>query len=438
MSVIADRCPAVQVTVVDTNQNRIDAWNSESLPIYEPGLEEIVKRNRGVNLFFSTNIDEAISKADCVFISVNTPTKTSGQGAGKASDLRYLEESARRIAVSGKGHTIVVEKSTLPVRSAETVKAVLKSLGIGKSFEVLSNPEFLAEGSAIKDLLNPDRVLIGGDSIESCLKLAEIYTQWVPNEKILTTNLWSSEMAKLAANAFLAQRVSSINSLSAFCEATGANISEVAHAIGKDTRIGDKFLKSGPGFGGSCFKKDILNLVYLCEYYGLKEVAAYWEQVVIINEWQKNRVAKIVASKLFNTISGKKIAILGFAFKKDTNDCRESPAIVISRSLIDEGANIVVYDPRVSKESVLSEMSSFGSNITSNVTVADDLYSAFCGVDAVVIVTDWDLFKTIDWYKVSEVSRAPAWIFDTRRCIDRSKVESVGLKYWAVGETNCN
>jgi UDPglucose 6-dehydrogenase len=434
MAVIADRCREIEVTVVDLNEDRIAAWNSDNLPVYEPGLDEIVLRNRGKNLHFSSDLGRSIAEADCVFISVNTPTKQTGLGAGKASDLRHLEASARQIARLSQGHTIVVEKSTLPVKSAETVKTVLRSIGKGKTFDVLSNPEFLAEGTAIRDLLNPDRVLIGGESTGAISALAEVYSKWVPWGKIITTNLWSSEMSKLAANAFLAQRVSSINSLSAFCEITGADIDEVSKAIGHDSRIGEKFLKSGPGFGGSCFKKDILNLVYLCESSGLHEVAAYWSQVVIINEWQKQRISRLIVSKLFGTVSQKRIAILGFAFKKDTNDARETPAIRICQDLLIEGAEIVVYDPKVSRETIVSELKNTDPEINLRLLVVDNIIRALNDADAAVFITDWNQFIELDWLKISTIMRHPAWVFDTRGFLESNKILEAGLNYWAVGK----
>jgi UDPglucose 6-dehydrogenase len=367
MAVIADRCPDVQVTVVDINAERIAAWNDADLaqlPMYEPGLDAVVGRARGRNLHFSTAVEEAIAAADMVFISVNTPTKTKGLGAGQASDLKWVEASARTVAKAAQGHTIVVEKSTLPVRTAAVIQEILGSADRAgaaddqqaRTFSVLSNPEFLAEGTAIADLEAPDRVLIGGDEPQAIAALAAIYGQWVPSERILTTNLWSSELSKLTANAFLAQRISSINGIAAFCEATGADVPEVARAIGSDSRIGPKYLQAGPGFGGSCFQKDILNLVYLCRHYGLEEVAAYWEQVVTLNHWQQQRIARLVITRLFGTVSGKPIGVLGFAFKADTNDTRESPAIRICKELLEEGAILQIFDPRVSEQQMAQDL----------------------------------------------------------------------------------
>ena len=357
MAVIADNCPSIKVEVVDINKDRIRKWNDKNLknlPIYEPGLAEIIKRCRGVNLHFSDQVKEKIQNADMIFISVNTPTTKKGLGAGKASDLQWVEESARQVAQYSNGHTIVVEKSTLPVRTAEVIQEILMSAVSDKagndiSFNVLSNPEFLAEGTAIQDLEKPDRVLIGGDNRDAMNALKEIYSNWVPKEKILFTNIWSSELAKLTANAFLAQRISSINSIAALCEATGADVREVSRAIGTDSRIGSKFLDSGPGFGGSCFKKDILNLVYLAEYFGLNEVANFWESVVKLNNWHQNRISELIVKKLFGTVTGKKIVVLGFAFKANTNDTRESAAIQICKDLIDQGAEITIHDPKVNE-----------------------------------------------------------------------------------------
>ena len=433
MAVIADRCPHIRVTVVDANPDRIAAWNSDTLPVYEPGLDAVVRRARGRNLFFSTEIDAAIAGADCVFISVNTPTKTMGEGAGKASDLRFVEACTRQIALAAKGQTLVVEKSTMPVKSAETIKAVLASVGDGKTFDVLSNPEFLAEGTAIADLEKPDRVLIGGERPDAIAALAEVYANWVPRDRILSTNLWSAEMAKLTANAFLAQRVSSINAISAFCEATGADVDEVARAIGTDSRIGAKFLKAGVGFGGSCFKKDILNLVYLCEHHGLAEVAAYWEQVVRLNEWQKRRVARTVIRRLFNTVAGKRIAILGFAFKKDTNDTREAPAISVCAELLEEGAELSVYDPKVPYAKVLADLAG-ARHVPAHLRHASTLAEACAGADAAVILTDWDEFRSVDWRAVASSMRQPAWVFDARNCADHAAIRAAGLNLWAVGK----
>jgi UDPglucose 6-dehydrogenase len=363
MAVIADRCPDIQVTVVDLNSERISAWNDQDLsrlPVYEPGLDAVVGRARTRNLHFTTEVDRAIAEADMVFLSVNTPTKTRGVGAGQASDLRWIEASARQVAAVATGHTIVVEKSTLPVRTAEAVKAILSAAqgdaGGRKTFSVLSNPEFLAEGTAIADLESPDRVLIGGEDPDAIEALASVYGQWVPSDRILRTNLWSSELSKLTANAFLAQRISSINAIASLCEATGADVREVARAIGTDSRIGPKFLQAGPGYGGSCFQKDILNLVYLCRHYGLEEAASYWESVVTLNTWQQQRIARLVVNSLFGTVSGKRIAVLGFAFKADTNDTREAPAIRICRDLIEEGAQLAIVDPKVSAAQITQDL----------------------------------------------------------------------------------
>jgi len=415
MAVVADRCPHIQVTVVDLNAERIGAWNSADLsmlPIYEPGLDEVVGRARGRNLHFTTSVEGAIAAADMVFISVNTPTKTHGVGAGQASDLKWIEASARVLAKAATGHTIVVEKSTLPVRTAQAVKSILEAGPAGKSFSVLSNPEFLAEGTAIRDLENPDRVLIGGESREAIEALAGIYGQWVAPEKILRTNLWSSELSKLTANAFLAQRISSINSIAALCEATGADVREVANAIGADSRIGPKFLKAGPGFGGSCFQKDILNLVYLCRYYGLEDVASYWEQVVTLNSWQQHRISRLVVNRLFGTISGKRIAVLGFAFKADTNDTRESPAIQVCKDLLEEGAMLAIVDPKVREGQIAIDLGKPAGQGEANWQLLGSVEAAAEGADALVLLTEWEQFGQINWPAVVSVMRKPAWLFD--------------------------
>jgi UDPglucose 6-dehydrogenase len=450
MAVIADRCPHIQVTVVDLNQERIAAWNDEDLsrlPVYEPGLDAVVGRARGRNLHFTTSVDEAIANADMVFLSVNTPTKTRGVGAGQASDLRWIEASARQVAASSRGHTIVVEKSTLPVRTAEAVKSILGAAqgdaGGSKTFSVLSNPEFLAEGTAIPDLESPDRVLIGGEDDRAIDALAGIYGQWVPTERILRTNLWSSELSKLTANAFLAQRISSINSVAALCEATGANVREVARAIGTDSRIGPKFLQAGPGYGGSCFQKDILNLVYLCRHYGLEEVAQYWQSVVELNTWQQHRISRLVVNSLFGTVSGKRLAVLGFAFKADTNDTREAPAIRICRDLIEEGAELAIVDPKVEASQISRDLEKPPrSGDASGQPLSGDggwrpvasVEEAAEGADAVLILTEWQQYRSLDWTRIAAGMRRPAWLFDARAVADAAAARAAGLKVWRVGE----
>ena len=437
MAVVADRCPHIQVTVVDLNEERIGAWNSADLsllPIYEPGLDEVVGRARGRNLHFTTSVEGAIATADMVFISVNTPTKTHGVGAGQASDLKWIEASARMLAKAATGHTIVVEKSTLPVRTAQAVKSILEAGPAGKSFAVLSNPEFLAEGSAIRDLENPDRVLIGGESQEAIEALAGIYGHWVAPEKILRTNLWSSELSKLTANAFLAQRISSINSIAALCEATGADVREVANAIGADSRIGPKFLKAGPGFGGSCFQKDILNLVYLCRYYGLEDVASYWEQVVTLNTWQQHRISRLMVNRLFGTISGKRIAVLGFAFKADTNDTRESPAIQVCLDLLEEGACLAIVDPKVREGQISIDLGKPAGQGEGNWQLVDSVEAAAEGADALVLLTEWQQFGQINWPAVAALMRQPAWLFDSRAKADGAAARAAGLNVWTLGE----
>jgi len=439
MAVMAKMCPEIKVTVTDLNERRIAAWNSSNLPIYEPGLQEVVEEARGRNLFFSTDIDAAIRECTIIFVSVATPTKTSGIGAGEAADLTYWELAARRIAsvclaCGEKSPKIIVEKSTVPVKTADAMAAVMAASCKGTDFQVLSNPEFLAEGTAIEDLFKPDRVLVGGPTTEqgnaAVQYLADVYRKWVPNPQVLTTNLWSAELSKLTANAFLAQRISSINSISALCEVTGANVSEVAHAIGVDSRIGSKFLKSSVGFGGSCFQKDILNLVYLCRSFGLPEVADYWHQVIVMNDWQKKRFATNMVSKMFNTVSGKKIAILGFAFKKDTGDTRETPAIDVCKSLLDEKANIAIYDPKVSREQIYSDL---GKESMDTVEIDNDAYIACAGAHAIAILTEWDEFKTLDYQRIYDSMQKPAFIFDGRSLVDIPALEKIGFDCWAVG-----
>ncbi len=417
MAMIALKAPHIEVRVVDMNAARIAAWNSGTLPIYEPGLDDVVRQTRGRNLHFSTDVHGAIREADIIFVAVNTPTKTYGVGAGRAADLRFIESVARTIAQHAKGPKIIVEKSTIPVKTAETIKDILAANSLGHTFEVLSNPEFLAEGTAVADLISPDRVLIGGERTptgEAAIKvLADVYANWVPRDRIITTNLWSSELSKLVANAFLAQRISSINSISALCEATGADVDEVANAIGKDSRIGPKFLKASVGFGGSCFQKDILNLVYLCEHFGLPEVAHYWEAVVKMNDWQKHRFAAKIVRSLFNTVADKRIAVLGFAFKKDTNDTRESAAIAVCRDLLAEQARVVVYDPKVPADEIRTDI--LGKGVENDrLVVVSSAYEAAQGAHALAVVTEWDEFKQLDYGKIFAGMHQPAFVFDGR------------------------
>ncbi|CBY24456.1 unnamed protein product [Oikopleura dioica] len=442
-SVIAFRCPHIKVTVVDINQARIDAWNSESLPIFEPGLEEIVKACRGKNLFFSTDIDTHIKNADLIFISVNTPTKTYGVGKGRAADLKYVEACARRIAEVSRGFKIVVEKSTVPVRSAGSIKTILSyNTNPENSFQVLSNPEFLAEGTAMNDLQNPDRVLIGGEESDlghqAVDTLAAVYANWVPADRIIKTNVWSSELSKLAANAFLAQRISSINAMSAVCEATGANVDEVAYACGSDSRIGPKFLKASVGYGGSCFQKDVLNLVYLCESLNLPECAAYWNQVILMNDYQRRRFASRIISSLFNTVADKKIAILGFAFKKNTGDTRESSTIYVSKYLLDEGAKLHIYDPKVPHKQIITDLShptiSNMDTVEKCVTLHEDVYEACRGAHAVAVCTEWDEFKALDWRRIYGDMLKPAFVFDGRGILPHSHLLSLGFRVEAIGK----
>ena len=451
MSVIALKCPDIKVTVVDLDEARINAWNNENLdnlPVYEPGLAQVVSKSRGKNLFFSTDIDTAIDKAEMIFIAVNTPTKTYGEGKGMAADLKFVELCARQIARVAKNDKIIIEKSTLPVRTAETLQTILDSTGNGVKFEVLSNPEFLAEGTAIDDLFKADRVLIGGNQTPSGKKaiqaLVDVYSNWLSPKQILTTNVWSSELSKLTANAFLAQRISSINAMSALCEATEADVDEVAHAIGTDSRIGSKFLKASVGFGGSCFQKDILNLVYLCRFFNLPEVANYWEQVVKLNDYQKHRFAKKIITTLFNTVNGKKIAFLGWAFKKDTNDTRESAAIYVADHLIEDGANIHVYDPKVSESKIKADLvylwelkgisESRISQKLAHIFVHKDYNEALNNSHAIAIITEWDEFITYDWNTIYQNMYKPAFVFDGRNILDANVLNKIGFQFKGIGK----
>ena len=426
MAVIALKCPNIKVTVVDKSSDKLDSWNGplDTLPVYEPGLSEIVNKVRDKNLFFSKDIDDAIDNAEMIFMAVNTPTKTEGEGAGMAADLRYIEACALDIARVSNNDKIIVEKSTLPVRTAEKIKDILNQHGKDVNFEILSNPEFLAEGTAIQDLFKSDRVLIGGDSTESgkiaVKSLVDIYSNWIPKSKILTTNVWSSELAKLASNAMLSQRISSINSLSALCEKTEANIHELSKAIGMDHRIGPHFLKVSSGFGGSCFQKDILNLVYLCKYYGLNEVAEYWHQVVKMNDYQKNRFAQKIINQFEGILINRKISILGWAFKANTNDSRESPSIYIAKKLLDAGAHLQIYDPMVPDSRILSDLNTYFDNDvnTENLTFCKTLFEANKNTSAIAVLTDWNEFKEFDWKGFIKGNNSEVRIFDGRNFLE--------------------
>ncbi|XP_043690307.1 UDP-glucose 6-dehydrogenase 4-like [Telopea speciosissima] len=452
MAMIAYKCPDIQVVVVDISVSRINAWNSDRLPIFEPGLDDVVKSCRNKNLFFSTEVETHVSEADIVFVSVNTPTKTRGLGAGKAADLTYWESAARMVADVSKSDKIVVEKSTVPVKTAEAIEKILTHNSKGINFQILSNPEFLAEGTAIEDLTNPDRVLIGGretpEGQKAVAALKAVYANWVPEDRIITMNLWSAELSKLAANAFLAQRISSINAMSALCEATGADVSEVAYAIGKDSRIGSRFLNASVGFGGSCFQKDILNLVYICECNGLTEVANYWRQVVQINDYQKTRFVNRLVSSMFNTVSGKKIAVLGFAFKKDTGDTRETPAIDVCHGLLGDKAQLSIYDPQVTEDQIRRDltMNKFDwdhpqhllpaspTSAKNNVIFTWDAYEATKGAHGVCILTEWDEFKTLDYQKIYDAMEKPAFIFDGRNVVNVEALRKIGFIVYSVGK----
>ncbi len=442
MAMIAAKCPDIQVTVADMNEKRIAAWNSDTLPIYEPGLDAVVASARGRNLHFTTDIRGSIAAADLIFVSVGTPTKSYGIGAGRAADLRYIESAARLIAEVSQGHKIIVEKSTIPVKTATAITSILAANSTtGATFQVLSNPEFLAEGTAMEDLMCPDRVLIGGETTPegnaAVEALAAVYARWIPRERILTTNLWSSELSKLVANAFLAQRISSINSISALCEATGADVDEVARAVGMDSRIGPKFLKASLGFGGSCFQKDILNLVYLCDSFNLPHVAEYWRQVIHLNDWQKSRFVEKIVRTLYNTVNGKRIGVLGFAFKKDTNDTRESPAIHVCRDLLLERAHLAIYDPRVSRETIQQDLLDVGvpaDLIASNIEFSPDPYTAATGAHALATLTEWDEFRTLDLPRLHDLMLKPAFIFDGRAVLASDLLKAHGFDAFVIGK----
>ncbi len=432
MAMIADKCPQHTVTVVDINREKINAWNSDQLPIYEPGLDELVARIRGRNLFFSTDINDAISKADIIFVSVNTPTKTYGIGAGFAADLQYWEKTARQIKENAKGPIIVVEKSTVPVRTAEAMERILNDGTSETHFEVLSCPEFLAEGTAVRDLAEPERVLVGGrHDTESGLRamntLADIFRNWLPEEKIILSNIWSAELSKLASNAFLAQRVSSINAISALCEKTEADVNEVARAVGKDRRISSGFLKASVGFGGSCFKKDLLNLVYLCRHYGLEEVAEYWHQVVKLNDYQMNRFADRIIRRMFNTVAGKRIVLFGVAFKANTGDTRESPGVYVARRLLEENADLVITDPKALKN---ARQDLEGENVT----FIEDPYEAVKDAHALAVITEWDLYANLDYQRIYESMNKPAFIFDGRNILDHDALFEMGFHVFPIGK----
>jgi UDPglucose 6-dehydrogenase len=434
MTIIASKCPDYKVTVVDISQERIDAWNSDNLPIFEPGLLERVQKARGKNLFFSTDIDFGIEEADIIFVAVNTPTKTFGEGEGKAVDLQFIEQTARRIKEHAKSNKIVVEKSTIPVRAAETLANILHSDNNSIQFEILSNPEFMAEGTGIKDMETPDRILIGSKDTPSGLAardiLVDIYLHWVPKERLITTNLWSSELSKLVSNAFLAQRISSINTIAAICEVTEADVTEVSRAIGMDSRIGSKFLNAGPGFGGSCFRKDILNLVYLCEHYQLNEVASFWEQVVSINDYQMDRFVKRILQAMFNNLVGKKLAVFGFAFKPDTGDTRDAPAVYICKQLLEEKACLNITDPHA-----LDNARKDLRGIDERVDFIDDPYQAVEGVHGIVLITEWKQYKTLDYQKIFDLMEKPAFVFDGRNLLDHKALFEIGFNVYPIGKS---
>jgi UDPglucose 6-dehydrogenase len=447
MAVIAKKCPDYRIEVVDINEERIRQWNSGDIPIFEPGLEKIVKETRGKNLFFSTEIKKGIKAADIIFVSVNTPTKTFGEGAGMASDLQYWETTAHTIVENSESDKIIVEKSTLPVRTAEAMERILKASNRNIKFEVLSNPEFLAEGSAIKDLLEADRVLIGshktGEGLKAAAALVELYAHWIPKERIITTNLWSAELSKLVANAFLAQRISSINSISALCEKTDADISEIAYAVGSDSRIGSKFLRSSVGFGGSCFRKDILNLVYIARSYNLNEVADYWEMVVEMNDYQKGRFVRKIIKEMFNTVANKKIALFGFAFKADTGDTRDSPAIYITKKLVEERAFVSISDPKA-LDNAMIELEGIalpaGTNGSAGprLQFVSDPYEAARDAHAIAIMTEWEEYKHLDYERIYETMKKPAFIFDGRNILDHKKLYEIGFNVYPLGMRQYN
>jgi len=432
MAVIANKCPDYKVTVVDISEERIAAWNSDCLPIYEPGLKDRVERARGKNLFFSSDVDGCIAEADIIFVSVNTPAKTFGEGAGKASDLQYIEQTARRIKENSTSSKIVIEKSTLPVRAAETIASILHSGENSVRFEILSNPEFMAEGTAIRDMEEPDRVLIGSHDTPTGSaardELLKIYLKWVPREKIITTKLWSSELSKLVSNAFLAQRISSINSVATICEATEAEVIEVADAVGRDSRIGPKFLNAGIGFGGSCFRKDILNLVYLCEYYKLDDIAQFWNSVIEINDNQMERFVSRILEKMFRTLVDKKIAVFGFAFKPDTGDTRDAPSIYICKRLLEEKALLSITDPHA-----LNNARKDLAGIDDRVEFLEDPYKTANGAHALALLTEWAEYRGLDYQKIFDSMSKPAFVFDGRNHLNHKKLFEIGFNVYPVG-----
>ncbi|KAJ1769717.1 hypothetical protein IW140_005178 [Coemansia sp. RSA 1813] len=460
-AVMALKCPGIQFTVVDTDAKRIAAWNSSSLPVYEPGLDDIVWERRGTNLHFSTEIESAIYKADIILIAVNTPPiyqnrehrTNNSPWAATATDLSAVEECTMRIAHVARSSKIVVEKSTVPCKTGDIIASILQRHGCKDvGFDVLSNPEFLSEGTAIQDLLEPDRVIIGGQrgTERAQQALESIYAQWVCPDRIVTMGLWSAELVKLASNAMLAQRVSSINSISVLCEATGADVTDVARGCAMDSRIGDKFLRPSVGFGGSCFHKDIASLVWLCESLGLPEIGEYWQQVLKINEYQKTRFAQRILH-VVGDLAGKRVACLGFAYKGGTGDTRNTPAAVICRTLLAHGAHLAVYDPKVQETSIVEHLSDpcfeqqvampGYSNIRStNVGGRDDVcicktaYEAMDGAHVVAILTAWDEFRHIDWQRASGLLATPqSCIFDGQLVIKNiGELEQIGLKAFAL------
>ena len=432
MTVIANHCPDYRITVVDISEEKIRRWNSDHLPIFEPGLKERVDRVRGKNLFFSTDIDRGIAEADMIFVTVNTPTKTFGEGMGRAVDLQFMEQTARRIREHASSDTIVIEKSTIPVRAAETLEKILSTNPNGVRFEILSNPEFMAEGTAIQDMENPDRVLIGSmdtpEGLRARDELLAIYNRWVAPEKIITTNLWSSELSKLVANAFLAQRITSINTISAVCESTGADVTQVADAVGRDSRIGSKFLRAGVGFGGSCFRKDILSLVYLCEHYGLAEIAGFWNYVIQLNDHQMERFVRRILHAMFDTLVDKKIAVFGFAFKPNTGDTRDAPSIYICKRLLEEKARLTVNDPHALENAREDLKGLDGAGFE------QDPYKAAEGAHAIALLTEWDCYRDLDYRRIFESMEKPAYLFDGRNHLDHDALYAMGFNVYCVGK----
>lgn len=409
------------VTCVDTNETKIEQLKHGIIPIYEPGLEPLVKKNvEEKRLCFSTDIATAVPEAEAVFIAVGTPSSRRGDGY---ADLTYIYEAAREIAVHLRGYTVVVDKSTVPVGTARQVERIIRETNPSADFSVASNPEFLREGAAISDFMRPDRVVIGVDAQKAGAVLKEIYKPlFLRDTPIVNTTIETAELAKYAANAFLAVKISFINEIANVCEAVDANVIDLAKAIGMDGRIGNKFLHPGPGFGGSCFPKDTLALMRLVQENG--EIVRIVEAAVEVNAAQKARMVKKIRGMLGGNEAGKTIAVLGLTFKPETDDMRDAPATTILPALLEKGARIKAHDPQ--------GMAEAKKYLPSSVEYAENAYEAAHNADCIVLLTEWNQYRALDLRKLKQVMKAPIFI-DLRNVYDPSTMREAGFAYTGVG-----